>query len=114
MVEFTPKEYDKLDSYLRACGHDRDGCRVRWEDGLVFGVYRPRPEWIGISNHCFGMIKLITPCVVHELTHRLQYKRSGSRVAYYLGLTLFRIWWEREAVAAEREAERLLGIDLGD
>jgi len=112
-MQFTFAEYKELDGWLLECGVERKGCPVFWRTMRPFGRYVPAPERIDISDITRGQIKLITPCVVHELTHRDQRRRAGSLLAYYAGLTLMRYWWEKEAVKAERAAERTLGIDLG-
>jgi hypothetical protein len=112
-MQFTYNEYKELDGYLAACGHNRGGCPVFWSGKPSFGLYSPNPEMILINSACKGEIRLITPCVVHELVHRTQRKRARLLLLYYFGLFFLRYWFEKEAVAAEREAEMLLSIDLG-
>ena len=109
MVEFTYNEYNELDKYLQVCGWNREGCKVRWESNISFGVYRPMPESIGISISCAGMIKEITPCVIHELTHRKQRYRVGL-IPYYALLAVMRWRWEKEAINNEDESMKKLGL----
>ncbi len=112
MTELTPNQYIELDEHLQSVGWDREHCRVRWERGLPFGVYRPYPEWIGLADTTTGMMKKVTPCVVHELTHRQQRYRCKSLLAYYISLPFMRWRWEREAIKNENEAMNKLGLEF--
>jgi hypothetical protein len=109
MTELTKTEYKLLDACLKEAGWSRQGCRVRWEPKTTFGVYRPLPEWIGISGALKGMVREVAPCVVHELVHRAQRHRVGL-LPYYILLHPLRWRWEREAKRAEDEAMRALDL----
>jgi hypothetical protein len=111
--ELTKQEYERLDKYLRQCGYDRENCKIFWDPKVGFGIYRAFSDSIGINfSHKHAGIKLVTPNVVHELTHRIQRKRAKCLILYWFGLTLLRPWFEKEAVSAEKEASMILEIDF--
>jgi len=113
MTEFVLRDYQEVRHFLRICDISLGSTRLYWSDSVAFGKYLPRANQIHISSACKqGIIMWVVPCIVHELTHKLQRKRAGSLIAYYIGLSLFRWAWEKEAIAAEEEAERMLGIEL--
>lgn len=107
--ELTVKEYLELDNYLHKCGWVRRGCRVFFDDDCYYGKYISLSDEIRIRNHP-RMIMEMTPCVIHELTHRQQRRRMGLIKYSLLNLTRFIL--EKEARQNEVNAEITLGIEL--
>lgn len=109
MRELTIDEYAEVDILLRICGWKRDLARIYFSDDNTFGKYNPLKDQIIIHGNKMNMIRESTPCIVHELTHRNQFKKYRSPLYYILNLTGL---LERSAVKNERKAEIALGVSL--
>lgn len=107
MRELSPTEYATLDSCLSECGWKRNGASVYWDKDCAFGAYdaiRDRIRLMDMPN----MIRELTPCVVHELTHRQQYRKMGW--LWYSLYNLTRTRLEPDAIVNERKAEQILKV----
>ena len=107
--ELTSSEYHMFDLHLYECGWDRDGCKIYFNDKTGFGSYHHTGDYIQLIMQPM-MIKELTPCLIHELTHRRQRKELGYW--HYALLNLFSRELEIEAVKNERNAETVLGIEI--
>lgn len=108
MREFSKHEYMLLDTNLRKCGWVRGNCRIFWVKNR-FGAYKACGDYIEIQDNP-NMLFELTPCIVHELTHRAQRKRYGLILYSLLNLTRTKL--EPEAQENEKQAEQKLGITL--
>lgn len=108
--ELTLAEYMTVDGYLHRCGWKRHGAKIFFDSHCPFGQYSALTDRITIMEEP-TMLKEITPCIVHELTHREQRRRFGVIVYAFLNLTRFIL--EKEAKRNETEAERILGVKYG-
>jgi len=75
--------------------------------------YDAAADTICIPEYLADMMdsEMFAPTITHELTHAAQRKRMGL-AAYLVAKTFRRSALEREAVAEEQRAQRLLGVSV--
>ena len=110
MTELKDHEYQTINTYLHEAGQPQIGkCKIYWDDKTYFGAYHPLGDYITLMPKP-DMLKLMTPCLAHELCHYRQRHRWGLIIFAIVNLT--RTVWEWEAVENEKETEKKLNIKL--
>ena len=108
--EFTKNEYKIVDKALEYIAIiPRCGCRIYWDKRTAFGRYQALSDKIYLMDQRDCLDEMM-PCIVHELTHRVQRKRYGLIIFSLMNLT--RCILEKEAVRNEHKAELLMNINL--
>lgn len=87
-----------------------------WSDGLaeleINGLFRrQQPNRIYIRSGMESMLPELIPTICHALCHSKQLREMGKlKFAWYSLPLMYHLMLDREAIALEREAERVLGF----